>query len=453
MNIVVIGNGKIGRSITENLAKEGHDLVVIDNNESTLSDTINGHDVMTVCGNGASRVVQTEAGVKNADLVIAVTDGDELNLLCCLVAKKLGAERTIARVRNPEYSDELALIREDLGLSLAINPDFNSAQEIFSVLRFPGVMNVEKFAKGRVELAEFRLPKGSPLSGHSLTELNKRFKVKVLVCAVRRGDETFIPKGDFVFMPEDCISFVASPDESERFLITAGIPVRPPRNTIIVGAGRITFYLTRMLRSIGIRPTVIDSSKEKCRLFSEAFPGCLVLHGDGADRDLLAEEGIDRADAFVAATGTDEVNILLSMYANSQRVPKVVTKVSRFSMVDLVGDENLGSIISPKDITSSQVTSFVRAMENSGASNNVETLYRIVNGTVEALEFIVRENDSRLTDIPLKNLRLKSGLLIGCIIRSNKVIIPDGSACIKTGDRVIVITTIPRLTSLQNIID
>ena len=453
MNIVVIGNGKIGRSITENLAKEGHNLVVIDNNEATLSDTINGHDVMTVCGNGASRVVQTEARVKNADLVIAVTDGDELNLLCCLVAKKLGAERTIARVRNPEYSDELALIREDLGLSLAINPDFNSAQEIFSVLRFPGVMNVEKFAKGRVELAEFRLPGSSPLSGHSLTELNKRFKVKVLVCAVRRGEETFIPKGDFVLMPEDCISFVASPDESERFLIAAGIPVRPPKNTIIVGAGRISYYLTRMLRSIGIRPTVIDNDKEKCRLFSEAFPGCLVLHGDGADRDLLAEEGIERADAFVAATGTDEVNILLSMYANSQKVPKVVTKVSRFSMVDLVGDKNLGSMISPKDIISSQVTSFVRAMENSGASSNVETLYRIVNGTVEALEFIVRENDSRLTDIPLKNLRLRSGLLLGCIIRGNKVIIPDGSACIKTGDRVIVITTIPRLTSLQNIID
>lgn len=452
MNIVVIGNGKIGKSITEYLAREGHDLVLIDNNDARLSDAVNGHDIMAVYGNGASRVVQTEAGVKNADLVIAVTGGDELNLLCCLIAKKLGAERTIARVRNPEYNDELALIREDLGLSMSINPEFNSAQEIFSVLRFPGVMNVEKFAKGRVELAEFRLPKSSPLANHALIELNKKFKVKVLVCAVRRGEDTFIPKGDFVLLPEDRISFVAAPEDTERFLIMAGIPVRPPKNTIIVGAGRITFYLTRMLRSIGIRPTVIDSDREKCRVFSEAFPDCLVLHGDGADRELLGEEGIDRADAFVAATGTDEVNILLSMYATSKKVPKVVTKVSRFSMVELVGDDNLGSIISPKDITSGQVTSYVRAMENSGAGN-VETLYRIVDGTVEALEFVVREDDDRLTGIPLKKLRLKDGLLLGCIIRNGRVIIPDGNDCIKLRDRIIVVTTIPRLTDLYSIID
>lgn len=452
MNIVVIGNGKIGRSITEYLANEGHDLVLIDNNDARLSDAVNGRDIMTLYGNGASRAVQNEAGVKDADLVIAVTGGDETNLLCCLIAKKLGAERTIARVRNPEYNDELGLIREDLGLSMAVNPEFSSAREIFSVLRFPGVMNVDQFAKGRVELAEFRLPKSSQLAGHSLMELNRKFKVKVLVCAVRRDENTFIPKGDFVLQPEDRISFVASPEEGERFLKTAGIPVRPPKNTIIVGAGRISFYLTRMLRTIGIKPTVIDTDINKCRAFSDAFPDCLILHGNGADRDLLAEEGIDRADAFVAATGTDEVNILLSMFATSKKVPKVVTKVSRFSMVELVGEEYLGSIISPKDITSNQITSFVRAMENSGSSS-VETLYRIVDGTVEALEFAVKESDDKLTDIPLKDLRLKDGLLIGCIIRGNKVIIPGGSDCIKPHDRVIVVTTIPRLTVLQNILD
>lgn len=452
MNIIVIGNGKIGRAITERLGDEGHDLVLIDTKESRLSSAVNGQDIMAIVGSGASRSVLLEAGVKRADLVIAVTDGDELNLLCCLIAKKLGAKRTIARVRNPEFNDELNLIREDLGLSMSINPEFSSAREIFSVLRFPGVMNVEKFAKGRVELAEFRLPKNSPLAGRTLTELNTRFKVKVLVCAVRRGGDTYIPKGDFILLPEDRISFVAAPEESERFLRAAGIPIRPPRSIFIVGAGRITYYLTRMLRTIGIRPTVIDRDLDKCRAFSEAFPECLVIHGDGTDRELLSEEGLDRADAFVSVTGTDEVNILLSMYATSRNIPKVVTKVSHYSMVDLVGDEHLGSIISPKDIVSSQVTSYVRAMKNSGASN-VETLYRIVDGTVEALEFIVREPDPRLIDIPLKNLKLKDNLLLGCIIRNSKVIVPGGNDCIKLHDRVVVVTTIPRLTDLYDIID
>lgn len=452
MHIVVIGNGKIGRAITERLAEEGHDVVLIDHNDARLSEAANGHDIMAICGNGASRGVQIEAGVQQSDMVIAVTGGDELNLLCCLIAKKLGAKRTIARVRNPEYSDELALIRDDLGLSMSINPEFNTAQEIFSVLRFPGVLTVEKFSKGRVELAEFRLPKHSPLATHSLIDINKKFKVKVLVCAVRRGGSTFIPKGEFILLPEDRISYVATPADSEKFLRAAGLTARAPKNVIIVGAGRISYYLSRMLRTIGVKPVVIESDHDKCRKFSAAFPDCLILNGDGADRDLLGEEGISRADAFVAATGTDEVNILLSMYATSQNVPKVVTKVSRISMVELVGDENLGSIVSPKDITASQVISYVRAMENSGASN-VETLYRIVDGTVEALEFIVREDDNKLLDIPLKKLRLRDDLLIACIIRGGRVIIPDGNDCVKLNDRVIVVTTVHKLTDLHNIID
>lgn len=451
MHIVVVGNGKIGKTITERLAGEGHDVVVIDDNEARVSEAQNVQDIMAVHGNGAVRSVQMEAGVPGADLLIAVTGGDELNLLCCLIAKKLGAKSTVARVRNPEYSDELALIRDDLGLSMAINPEFNAAMDIFSVLRFPGVLNVERFAKGRVEIAEFRLPKNSPLANLSLIEISKKYRIKFLICVVRRGEETFIPNGEFVLLPDDRISFVAAPAESERFLRAAGIPVRPPKRVIIVGAGRITYYLARMLRSIGVHPVVIDNSIEKCESFSEAFPDCLVLHGDGSDRELLAQERINQADAFVAMTGTDEVNILLSMFATSQHVPKVVTKVSRFSMIELIGDEKLGSIISPKEVTADQVISYVRALENSGASN-VETLYRIVDGTVEALEFIVREDDKRLLEIPLKELPLKKNLLIGCIIRHSRVIVPNGNDRIKLGDRLIVVTTALRLNDLHNIL-
>ncbi len=451
MRVVVVGNGKVGKTITDQLAAEGHEVVVIDNKEACINDAVNVHDIMAIQGNGASRRVQLEAGANKADILIAVTDGDELNLLCCLIGKKLGAKCTIARVRNPEYSDELSLIREDLGLSMAINPEYNAALEIFSVLRFPGVLNVEKFAKGKVELAEFRLPKDSPLSGRPLSEINKKYKIRVLVCAVRRGGNTYIPNGEFVLLPDDRLSFVSVPAETERFLHLAGLHVRTAKNVIIVGAGRISYYLTRLLRTMGVHPTIVEKDITKCRLFSEAFPDCLILNGDGADRDLLGEEGLRQADAFVATTGTDEVNILLSMYATSQRVPKVVTKVSRISMVELVGDENLGSIISPKDITANQVLSYVRAMENSGASN-VETLYRVVDGTAEALEFVVREDDNKLLDIPLKTLKLKNNLLICCIIRDNKVIIPNGDDCIKLNDRVVVVTTTRHLNDLHNIV-
>lgn len=451
MRIVVVGDGKIGKAVTERLSSEGHDLVVIDSREAPLTESSNAMDVMAVCGNGASRDVQMEAGVPQADLLIAATGGDELNLLCCLIAKKLGAKRTIARVRNPEYADQLPLIRDELGLSMSINPELAAAREIFSVLRFPAVLTVEQFAKGRAELAEMRLPANSKLEGLRLYEIYQKFQIKVLICAVRRGEQVVIPKGDFTLQEGDSISFMAAPAELERFMHTAGIPIHRLQNVLLVGGGRIAYYLTRMLGTIGVHPTIIEKEPERCRALSEAFPDSLIIQGDGTDQELLREESLQTADAFVALTGMDEENILLSMYATSQGASKVVTKVSRSSMLGLVGGAVSDSIITPRNITANEISTYVRAMDNSTGSN-VETLYRIVGGAVEALEFRVRGSDEALVNIPLKDMRLKPELLIGCIIRNGRVIIPGGEDCIKTDDRVVVVTTDMHLNDLHDIL-
>lgn len=452
MRIIVVGNGKVGKVIVGQLVKEGHDIVVIDNNPARIAEAQNDYDVMCVCGNGACRSVQMEARAQEADILIAVTAVDEVNLLCCLIAKKLGAKKTVARVRNPDYADELPMIRDVLELDMVINPELATARDIFSVLRFPGLLTVEKFGKGRVELAELRITEDSPLAGLTLNEINRRFKVRVLICAVRRGSETFIPNGDFVLLAGDNVSFTAGPEQAIRFLRDAGIPVKPPKNVIIVGGGRVTHYLTKMLQTINVRPVIIESSYEKCQALSAAFPDSLIIRGDGADRALLQEEGIRKADAFVTLTGTDEVNILLSNYASSQQVPKVVTKVSRIDIIELLGEASAGSVFAPKDIIASRIVSYVRAMGNSGEGNNVETLYRIVDGTVEALEFIVRGSDPALVGVPLRDLQLKPDLLICAIVRGDQVLIPGGNDSFRAGDHVIVVTKTRRLNDLRNIL-
>jgi len=452
MNIVVAGYGKVGKAIVSLLVKENHNVAVIDNNAEHIEEAQDDFDIMCVFGNGATRSAQMAANVPEADIVIAVTGVDEVNLLCCVIAKKFGAKKTIARMRNPEYMDEVNMIRDVIGIDLLINPELSVAREIFSVLRFPGLLNIEKFAKGRVELAELSLSPNSPLAGLSLNEVWSRYHVKVLICAVRRDGEVYIPNGDFVLQANDRIGFSAEPDQALLFLKNADIPVHPPKNVIIVGGGRITYFLTQMLQYIHVNPIIIENNPEICRGLSEAFPRSVVINGDGADRDLLHEEGIRTADAFIANTGTDEVNALLSIYATSQNVPKVVTKVSRISIVDLLGESTIGSVISPKDINANYVVSYVRAMENSGSSNSVETLYRIVNGEVEALEFIVKENDPKIVGVSLKELNIKPDILVCAIIRRNLVKIPNGKDCFMVGDHVIVVTKQQQLNDLRNIL-
>ena len=447
----MIGTGKVGSLLIEQLAQEGHKIVAIDRNEKKLLDIQNSLDVLCLAGNAVDRNLLIEAGAGTADLVIAATNSDEVNMICCLLAKKLGASHTIARVRKPELADEINMFSEDMGLSMTINPELYAAQEIFSVLRFPGLMSVEPFRYGLFEIVEFRLANDGLVTSMTLQELAVKYNSKALVCAIRRNGSTFIPDGSATLMKGDVISFAAEPKEAEHFLKLCGIISRMPRHILVIGAGTIAYYLIRMMHGIGMKPAVIEIDPARAEAFNQSAPDVLVLNADGTNRDVLDEEGLDEADAFISLTGTDEVNILMGMYAQREGVPKVVTKISKNSMLDLIDSDQVGSIVCPRDIVANRVISYVRAAENAGSSN-VETVYRISERSAEALEFIVKEKHDDLTGIPLKDLRFREGILICCILRSRSVIIPRGNDTIEEGDHVIISTTLKQLTDLSMIL-
>lgn len=451
MKIIVIGAGKVGGILIEQLAQEGHQIVAIERNEKKLIELQNSLDILCLSGSGTDRNLLIEAGAGTADLVIAATDSDEVNMICCLLARKLGASHTIARVRKPELADEINMFSEDMGLSMTINPELYAAQEIFSVLRFPGLMSVEPFRHGLFEIVEFRLANDGPVTSMTLQELAVKYNSKALVCAIRRNGSTFIPDGSATLMKGDVISFAAEPKEAEHFLKLCGIISRMPRHILIIGAGTIAYYLIRMMHGIGMKPAVIEIDPARAEAFNQSAPDVLVLNADGTNRDVLDEEGLDEADAFISLTGTDEVNILMGMYAQREGVPKVVTKISKNSMLDLIDSDQVGSIVCPRDIVANRVISYVRAAESAGSSN-VETVYRISERSAEALEFIVKEKHDDLTGIPLKDLRFKEGILICCILRGRSVIIPRGNDTIEEGDHVIISTTLKQLTDLSMIL-
>ena len=451
MKIIVIGAGKVGGILIEQLAQEGHQIVAIERNEKKLIELQNSMDILCLSGSGTDRNLLIEAGAGTADLVIAATDSDEVNMICCLLARKLGASHTIARVRKPELADEINMFSEDMGLSMTINPELYAAQEIFSVLRFPGLMSVEPFRHGLFEIVEFRLANDGPVTSMTLQELAVKYNSKALVCAIRRNGSTFIPDGSATLMKGDVISFAAEPKEAEHFLKLCGIISRMPRHILVIGAGTIAYYLIRMMHGIGMKPAVIEIDPARAEAFNQSAPDVLVLTADGTNRDVLDEEGLDEADAFISLTGTDEVNILMGMYAQREGVPKVVTKISKNSMLDLIDSDQVGSIVCPRDIVANRVISYVRAAENAGSSN-VETVYRISERSAEALEFIVKEKHDDLTGIPLRGLRFKEGILICCILRGRSVIIPRGNDTIEEGDHVIISTTLTQLADLSMIL-
>jgi len=455
MKIVIVGAGKVGTALVRQLAV-GNNVTVIDRDRQLIDNIVNSYDVMAVCGNGASYEVQKEAEVDKADLLIATVSNDEVNILACLVAKKLGVTHTIARVRNPEYEKQLRFMREEMGLSMSINPEKATAREIARVLRFPAAMKMESFSKGRIELVEYRIPTGSVLCDTKLSDLYGNTKTRILVCAVSRGGETMIPSGDFVLCAGDKIYITAAPDQLAAFFRHIGKFRSSAENVMIVGASKMCYYLSGELIRMGMKVKIIDRSESACQTISDMLPKALVIVGDGTDSSLLLEEGIEQTDAFVALSGMDEANILMSMSAARQSgdTCKVIAKINRQSLVDLVAEESMiDTIVSATSVTTELIVQYVRAME-SASGVKVKTLHRLVGGAVEALEFSITE-EVPFINIPLKELgpRIKDNVLLaGIVRRSGEIIIPSGKDSFQLGDDVIVVTTTPNLQDICEII-
>lgn len=450
MQIIIVGCGNVGGTLTEQLSKEGHNITVIDRIMERVESITNQYDVMGIAGNGASFSTQNEAGIEHADLMIAVTASDEVNMLCCLIAKKAGNCHTIARVRNPVYNKEIAFIKKELGLSMVINPEQAAALEISRLLKFPSAIKVDTFAKGRVELLKCKVAAESPLCNCSLMDISSKLRCDVLVCAVERGDEVFIPDGKFELKEKDVISIVASGRHANEFFKKIGMAKNQIRRVMIVGGGETSYYLTRILLAMGMEVTIIEKDKDRSMELTELLPKALVINGDGTERNVLQEEGLEHMHAFVAWTSLDEENVMLSLFANHISSAKTVTKIHRTSYDEIIGGMDLGSVLYPKYITAEYIIQYVRAMQNSIGSN-VETLYRLIENKVEALEFCVGEH-SPVVGIPLKDLKLKENLLICCINRKGKIITPGGQDTIELGDTVVVVTTNTGFHDLRDIL-
>ncbi len=438
MNIIIVGCGRVGRTLAEKLNNDGNAVTVIDTSAEKVQKVTSRYDVMGVVGNGATHTAQQEAGVERADLLIAVTNSDELNLLCCLVAKKEGHCQTIARVKNPVYSQELEYLKDELGLAMVINPEYAAAEEIARVLRFPSALKIEPFAKGKVELIKFKLPKDSEIIGMSVKEVVMKYRCDLLVCTIERGDEAYIANGDFVFAEKDVVSIIASPKNAYDFFVAINYKGHSIKNALVAGGGTITHYLCGMFeKSKRISLKVIEKDIKVCEKLCLEWEKVDVIHGDPSDHDLLLEEGIAKAGAFVTLTESDEENILLSVFAKGVGKGKLVTKINRMDYDNVVSQLELDTTICPRSITADEILRYVRAMKNTMGSN-IETLYNIIQGKVEASEFIVKEN-SPILGVPLSKLKFKKDVLIGSITRGDNVIIPRGQDVIEVGDAVVVV--------------
>jgi len=451
MNIIVIGCGKIGSTILENLVNEGHNVVAVDNDPDVIDEITNLYDVMGACGNGADCEILEEAGVSKAQLVIAATGLDEFNMLSCFLAKKMGAEYTIARIRNPEYNDQsLGFMCQQLGLSMAINPELTAAHELYNILKLPSAAKIETFSGRNFEMIEMRLKADSALDGMRVADMRTKYKARFLICAVQRGEEAYIPDGNFVLKSGDKIGLTASPAEIAKFSKEIGVSQKKARNIMILGGGRVAYYLAKKLCASGISVTIIERDRRVCEELCEVLPKAVIIHGDGAQQELLQEEGLLSVDAFVALTGMDEQNILISSYAQSQNVPKVIAKVNREELIPLAEHWGLESIVSTKKNIADVIVKYARALENS-AGSSMETLYKLMDDKVEALEFKVKA-DFPMLNVPFKELKTKKNILIAGIIRDRKSIIPAGEDELRAGDRVIVLAANQRINTLSDIL-
>lgn len=450
MNIVIVGCGKVGTSIAHELNTEGHDIVLVDINGDAVSRLSDSIDAMGVEGNGATYDTLTEAGVQNADLVVAVTAKDEVNLYACLMAKSAGVKHTIARVRNPEYTQDLFRVKDLLGLSMAINPEQTTAIEISQLFRFAGASEVDTLSRGMVELIKVTVPEKSIVANKRISQIDI-LKNKVRICSVERGNEVYIPNGDFVIQSGDKISIVSKSETAAKFFRKVNVIIGRSRDVILLGGGKISFYLAQRLIKSGTNVKIIEKNPIRCKELAELLPEAVIINGDCMDQDLLLSEGIDHADGVAALMDFDEENILISLYIKGVSKAKIITKVNNTSFDNIVEQLNLECVINPKNISGEYIASYIRAMQNSLGSN-VETLYRLNEDRVEALEFNAK-NSSKLVGIPISKLNLKDNLQIICINRKGRIILPVGSDTIMTDDLVIVITKHKGLSDLDDILD
>lgn len=451
MKIVIVGLGQTGRTVLDNLSNEDHTITIIDENRDKIEGLIEIYDVFGVVGNGACMDILNEANVKSADLVIALTNSDELNILTCLVAKKIGAPNTVARVRNPSYRKQIMEMKEELGISMILNPEKETANEIFHLINLPSVAQIEHFARGRVNLVAIVVEKGCSLIGETLLSIGKKFRTKVLICAVERGRKVFIPSGTFTIEEGDKIHFTSDANSLGDFLTEIHLVKSPIKNVMIVGGGNIGYYLAEQLSQKKYQIKLIENNKQRAEILAEGLPRATVICGDGTKQDLLLEEGIESMDAFITLTGIDEENIIVSMYANKRNVRKIIAKIDRDELLSMLEEVGINTTVSPKDIIATKVLRYIRALANK-RGGNILTLYRLVNNQVEALEFIAKSQNMTYNK-PLKDLTLKQNCLIACIIRNSEVIIPDGNSCIQYNDNVIVVTTHKNFDDLTDIFE
>ena len=451
MKIIIAGAGRIGGTVAAVLSEEGHDITLIDHDPETIQNASNTMDLICLEGDAADPEALREAGVENAGLVLAATEKDEVNMVCGIAARKLGAEHVIARIRDPRYIHQMEFLRDVLGLSQIVNPEYECAKEISRILRFPGAARVDSFSKGSVEIVEHKIPVNGVLDGVALKDMQNTIGDKVLIALVERDGNALIPNGNTVLKAADRLSITGASKDLRRFFVRIGQYKKPVKRVMIIGGSRITVYLAKLLQENGIEVTVIERDREKCEELCDAIPDAHIVCGDATHGDVLLEDGITTADGFVSLTGDDGDNIITSLYARRCQVGKVITKVNSDHFADILVNTGLDSIVSPKKLVAEQLARYVRALSNSSGSS-METLYRLVDGKVEVLEFCVQE-DSKCIRTPLRELRLRPNVLISAIIRGRKSIIPNGNTVILPGDHAIIVTTDRHLRSLEDILD
>ena len=439
MDIIIAGDGKVGSTLARQLSAEGHDVTLIDSDLHVLNTSVERYDLMGIHGNCASKSVLLRAGVMEAELLIAATSADEINLLCCTTAHGLNPKlHTIARIRNPEYTDQIHEMRNVFALSLTVNPEKQAAQEIERLLKYPGFLRRDIFAKARAEIVELRIDNKSKLRDVSLMEMNTIVKCKVLVCAVLRDGKAVAPKGNFILREGDRIFVTAPTNNLATLLKNLGIVTRRVRNVILCGGGRVSYYLASLLEKDGMNVQIIESNRERCAELATLLPDTTIIHGDGTDQDLLNSQGLSQCDALVTLTGVDELNMIVSLYGMKQNVPLVITKLSRMDNRSIVDSLSLGSVVCPKELCCNSIVRYVRAMQKqTGAALSLRT---IADGQAEAIEFLV-DKHTHNCGVPLKQLKLKSDVLVAMINRGAYTEIPSGDSYFRAGDSVVVVTS------------